>query len=111
MTPENLLYSDSLVEITEDSICFKDYYFPVGSKEVRFSEIDTITEKKPTWWNGKYRVQGTGDLQTWFPKDWHRPSRSKLFFAHLRGSSRCIGFTVENAGLVEQILRGKSLLT
>jgi hypothetical protein len=106
-----LLYSDTLVEITDDAICFKDYYFPVGSKSVRFSDIERIMAVKPNWHNGQYRIQGTGDLQTWFPRDWHRPSRSELFFVYLRGSSRRIGFTVEAADQVETILRDKHLLS
>lgn len=111
MATANFSYSDSLVEITDTFICFKCYYFPFGAKCVRFSEIDHITAEKPNWLNGQYRLHGSGDLLTWFPKDWHRPSRSKIFFAHLRDSSRCIGFTVEDTEKVEQILRSKGLLS
>ena len=105
-----VLYSDGLVEITEGCICFKNYYFPVGSKYISFSDILSVTTAHPNWLNGKYRLHGSGDLRTWFPRDWHRPSRSEIFYAHVRNSSRCIGFTVEDAVRVEQILRDKHLL-
>ena len=109
MATPTLLYTDSLVEITNEAICFKDYYFPFGSKRVPFSDIETVTAATPNWTNGKYRIQGTSDLRTWFPKDWHQPSRSGIFFATLRGSRRCIGFTVETPAPVEAILRTKVL--
>ena len=104
-----LLYSDKLVEITEDAISFNGYYFPTGDKSVPFSDFQSVMAVKPNVWNGQYRIHGTGDGQTWFPRDWHRPSRSEIFFAQLRGSSRRIGFTVEEAGQVEAILRRKNL--
>lgn len=110
MATADVLYSDSLVEITQDAICFKAYYFPVGSKRVWFADIDHVTAEKPTLLNGRFRIQGSNDLRTWFPRDWHRPARPEIFFARLRGSSRGIGFTVEDAGRVEGILRNKHLL-
>lgn len=106
-----MLYSDSLVEIDNASICFKGYYFPWGgAKRVRFADIGKITTEKPDLSNGQWRLWGSGDLRTWFPKDWQRPARPAIFFAHLRGSSRRIGFTVEDIPQVEQILRDKGLL-
>lgn len=111
MATANVLYSDSLVEITEDTLCFRDYYFPIGSKCFRLADIENITAEKPNWLNGQFRIQGTSDLRTWFPRDWHRPSRSAIFTATLRGSSRRVGFTVENANSAEKIFRDKSLLT
>ncbi len=111
MTTANVLYSDSLVEITQEAICFKAYYFPFGSKRVRFSDIDRITAEKPSLRNGQYKLHGTGDFVNWFPRDWKRPRRAVIFFARLRGSSHGIGFTVEEAGPVERILQNKNLLS
>lgn len=110
MTTANVFCSDSLVKITDEGICFNAYYFPFGSKFVPFSGIDAVTTARPSLLNSRWRFHGSGDFRIWFPRDWHRPSRSVIFFAHLRGSSRQIGFTVENAEAVEQILRGKRLL-
>ncbi len=69
MATADVLYSDSLVEITQDAICFKCYYFPFGSKRVRFADIDHVTVEKPSLLNGKYKLQGTNDFVTWFPRD------------------------------------------
>lgn len=54
-----LKYSDHLVEITDDSILLRGYYFPFGDKRIRFSEIIDITVKEPTFLNGKYRIYGS----------------------------------------------------
>lgn len=110
MNPGLILYSDSLVGITDEAIVFKAYYFPFGSKRVPLADIAGIDAERPTLWNGRYRIHGTGDLVTWFARDWHRPSRPVIFFVRLRGSSRRIGFTVENADRVERLLRDKCLL-
>ena len=111
MATANVLYSDRLVEMTQEAICFKSYYFPFGDKRVRFADINSITTEKPGLLNGRYRIQGSSNLRTWFPRDWRRPARPEIFLARLRGSSRCIGFTVEDAGQVKQILRDKRLLS
>lgn len=111
MATANILYSDSLVEMTHEAICFKSYYFPFGSKRVRFSDIARVTVEKPGLLNGQYKLQGTSDLRTWFPRDWKRPLRPLIFFARLHRSSHCIGFTVEDAGQVERILQDKRLLS
>jgi len=56
MDNQTILYSDSLVEITEDSILFRDYYYPRGSKRVNFSDIENMLVKKPTLMNGRWRL-------------------------------------------------------
>ena len=61
-----VIYSDKLVEITKDYILFRNYYFPFGSRRVAFSEADGFVTKEPTWSNGKWRIQGTGDFLTRF---------------------------------------------
>lgn len=110
MATANVLYSDSLVEITQGAICFKNYYFPFGSRRVSFSDISHITTEKPSLLNGQYRLHGTGDFVTWFPRDWKRPQRAVIFFAQMRGSSRRIGFTVEDAAQVERLFQNNNLL-
>ena len=106
-----LIYSDKLVEITDDGILFRNYYFPFGSRLVAFSEVDGVVAKAPTWSNGKWRIHGTGDLLTWFPRDWRRPARDRIFFVSFRNRRRRIGFTVENSQKVMNILNQKELLS
>jgi hypothetical protein len=91
----NILYRDKLVEIDDDSILVRNYYYPFGNKRVKFDNIDNIIVEKPTLMSGKYRYYGTGDFRTWFPPD-DRTSRDKIFIIKLKKNWWRIGLTVEN---------------
>ncbi len=104
-------YADSLVSITDDEIIFEHYYFPSGKKKiVRLADIERITVKPPTIWSGKWRLHGTGNFKTWYPKDNNRPKRDRIFFASLKNHWVNIGFTVEDGDQVEKILKDKNLI-
>ena len=106
-----IIYQDDLVLITEDTIIFEHYYFPTGKKKtVQLDDIEWIKVKQPTIKNGKWRIHGTGNFNTWFPRDKARPKREKIFFARLRSQRVDIGFTVEDADQVEKIFKEKNLI-
>jgi hypothetical protein len=104
-------YTDKLVAISNNEIIFHHYYFPTGrEKVVPLDNIQCIFVKKPTLWNGKWRIHGTGNFKTWFPKDSSRPKRDRIFIAILKDQWVNIGFTVEDGDRVEKILRSKNLI-
>jgi uncharacterized membrane protein len=105
-------YEDSLIGISADNIIFKDYYFPAGSKNVQFSQVEYVEARPPTLWNGKWRLHGTGDLlfRIWFPADYNRPGRDTIFVMKLKNKWTKIGFTVEDSGIVSELLKSKGLL-
>jgi len=104
-------YSDKLISITDEEIIFEDYYFPILKKKVvQFSNIEHIVVEKPTIWNGKWRLQGTGNFKTWYPLDGSRHKRDRIFFATLKNQWVNIGFTVEDSERVERILKDKNLI-
>jgi hypothetical protein len=103
-------YSDGLVEISNEAIRLKGYYFPLGSKRVSFSEIAEVLVEKPTVLNGKWRIWGSGNLRTWFPLDLRRPWRDTIFIIRLASKWKRIGFTVEDSGRVRQILWERGLI-
>lgn len=106
-----ILYTDKLVTITDDDIIFQNYYFPIGKqKVVKLANIKCISVEKPTLWNGKWRLHGTGNFKIWFPKDYSRPKRDRIFFASLNNQWVKIGFTVENGEIVEKIFRSIHLI-
>lgn len=105
-----ILYSDSLVEIRSDSILFRRYSFFERDRLVPFTDIEKIETKKATIWNGKFRFHGTGDFKTWFPKDFQRYKRDKIFIAHIRYKWWRIGFTVEDSDTVLKIFQEKGLI-
>jgi hypothetical protein len=76
---------------------------------VPFGEIEKIVVKKPSIWNGRFRFHGTGDFKTWFPKDFKRYKRDKIFVAFIRNKWWRIGFTVENSDAVIKVLQERGL--
>jgi hypothetical protein len=101
------LYFDKLIELDENTICFRHYYFPIGSKTVSLKKISRIVILKPSMWNGKWRIHGTGGFKVWFPCDWKRPMRKKIYIALLHGKWWQIGFTVEDPESFERAIQSK----
>lgn len=107
----SIIYKDSLIEITGQEIVFYNYYYPsCRAKRVLLNDIDWVNIKQPSFWGGSWRLWGTGDLRTWFPKDYKRPKRDRIFIAFLRNKCRRIGFTVEDSEKVIGILKIRGLL-
>ena len=105
MAPETL-YQDKLVTITHDEVIFQRYYFPIRKpKVVKLRDIKWISVEKPTLRNGKWRIHGTGNFKIWFPQDFGRPKRDRIFFAGLTNQWVQIGFTAEDGERVEKIFR------
>ena len=107
---EEIIYSDSLVEITNDTILFRVYYFPYGKKQIDWSAVESVEILEPTLLNGKYRTHGSGDFRTWFPRDRNRSDRDKIFIINLFNKKRRIGFTVEDSEKIIDILNSKKLI-
>jgi hypothetical protein len=107
-----VVYKDSLLEISKDKIIFKNYYFPsLKPKEVPIGSIEKVEVKEPTMRTGKYRYHGTGDFRTWYPLDAGRSKRDKIFFLFLSTQKVRIGFTAENSAAIEKYFREKGLLS
>ena len=106
-----IAYQDRLVSITESEITFAHYYFPSGKpKVVRLADIERISVRPPTLWNGKWRLHGTGNFKTWFPRDYKRFQRDRIFFARLKGHWVEIGFTVEDGERVQKLFKAMNLM-
>jgi hypothetical protein len=107
---EQRIYKDKLIEITDNSITFLNYYYPSSKRlTVQFSDIEKIISKMPTLFSGKYRYWGTGNFITWFPKDFKRNSRDKIFILYRYNKKIRIGFTAEDSQKVFEILFSKQL--
>ncbi len=105
------LYEDRLVKISNDSIILKNYYFPlIGSKRVPFNRIESVAADNPSLLKGKFRIWGTGNFVTWWPLDFARPSRDKVFIMNRLGKTIRIGFTVHNSDTVLRIFQQKGLV-
>jgi hypothetical protein len=107
----SISYKDKLVEITDQEVIFRRYYFPFGTaKHVPLSRVESVQVRRPSLQSGSWRIWGTGDFATWFPLDFGRPNRDAIFVASLRGTSQRIGFTVEDSQKVAGVLKERGLL-
>ena len=44
MMESQILYSDSLIELDQESILLRGYYFPIGGKRIKLSELSLENE-------------------------------------------------------------------
>lgn len=101
-----VIYADRLISITEESITFFAYSFPLKkSRRVTFADIDHITVTELSLSRGKWRIWGSGDPDTWFSLDTRRSARDRIFTAVLKNEGMNVGFTVEDSSRVLAIFR------
>ncbi len=53
---EKILYSDTLVTITENAITFQNYSLFLKPRRINFTDIDHIDVLEPALFTGKYRM-------------------------------------------------------
>jgi hypothetical protein len=102
-------YKDKLIGVSDEAVTFINY-FPFCNRRVSFDRIERVQVAPPSDISVKWRFWGTSDGRTWFPLDWNRRSRDKIFVAFLRGSWGRIGFTVEDSRTVAGIFRERGIL-
>jgi len=72
----NALYKDRWIECTADAVLIHGYYFPWGTKRVRYSSIREIRRAPMDTFTGKGRIWGSTTLRYWANLDPGRPSKS-----------------------------------
>jgi hypothetical protein len=102
-------YKDKLIEVSDEAVTFINY-FPLFNRRVPLSRIERVNVAPPSDASVQWRLWGTSDGRTWFPLDWKRRTRDKIFVAFLRGSWGRIGFTVEDSRKVAGVFRDRGLL-
>ena len=104
-------YADNLVELTDEALLIKHYYFPFGGPRIiRLSDIEAITAKEPSLQNGQWRLWGTTTFQIWFARDLNRAQRPVIYHVEIRGQVMKVGFTVEDAARFSDVLAQTGLL-
>lgn len=71
------LYSDKHIVIYEDRLRFKSWVLPWGKKDVMFTHIRKVSEKKMGLFSGRLRISGSNNFRDWFHFDATRPAKSK----------------------------------
>jgi hypothetical protein len=105
-----ILYTDTLLDITDEAITLKKFSLLRRPKRLLFSEIERVEARAPSVQSGKWRIWGSGDFRTWFPFDRHRSQRDTIFVVFLQTSWRRLAFTAEDSIRVRRILVQKGLL-
>jgi hypothetical protein len=99
-----------LIKIIDSSITLYNYYFPLSKKlTIPFSDKEKIVTKTPTLFTGKFRYWGSGNFITWFPRNFKRNSRDKIFIVYRKNKKIKIGFTVKDSQKVFELLFLKNL--
>lgn len=104
----NAIYFYGLGRVTEKCMIFVGCYFPFRSKTIELSLIDHVEVLMPSLMTGKWRIHGSGDLRTWFPRDRERPKRDHMFLLHLTKRWGRIGFTVEDSNALIDAFKEQS---
>jgi hypothetical protein len=71
------LYEDKYITCDDDAITVRQYYFPLGTKRIRYDEIRWFDQRRIGMMTGRYRIWGAGDPRYWFHLDATRPKKSK----------------------------------
>lgn len=92
---EKALYQDPNIEVYDDHLRLKEYYFlKFGEKKIKFSEIERFEEVRLIYFNGMARHEHTWLKFRW-PFDWKCLHRTEAVFLKLKGSRIGIGIAAE----------------
>jgi hypothetical protein len=97
-------YKDHWIECRDAELFVRAYYFPWGTKRIRYSAIKSLDRFAMTALGGKWRIWGSGDLRHWANLDPGRPRKSVGFFLDV--GRRVIPFlTPDDPEAFERVLR------
>lgn len=100
-----VLYDDGLVELDQEGITLRRYYFPwAGSKRIPFTNIQSAQDRVMGAWTGKGRLWGSGDLRHWAPLDLRRPKKDTAIILDLGKFVRPV-FSPDDPARVLALLR------
>jgi hypothetical protein len=80
-----MTYDDGGVACTDDALVIRHYYFPSGSRRIRYAEIGNVRQVPLTLMGGRYRIWGSGDVTHWFNLDSDRPNKDVAFIIQVAG--------------------------
>lgn len=72
-------YRDRWIECTAEEIRIRFYYFPFGTKRVRYSSVRGMTRVAMSALRGRGRIWGTSNPRYWASLDPNRPAKTEAF--------------------------------
>ncbi|WP_042405444.1 hypothetical protein [Streptacidiphilus carbonis] len=100
----NSSYRDRWIECTPDVLRIRGYYFPWGTKTVRYPEIRSIQRVRTGALTGRGRIWGTANPRYWANLDPHRPGKHTAIVLDLGRFVRPF-ITPDDPDAVERVLR------
>lgn len=68
-------YQDRWITCTGDGIEIRGYYFPWGTKRIRYGAIRSVQRVELSTFRGRGRIWGTGNPRYWAHLDPRRPAK------------------------------------
>jgi hypothetical protein len=68
-------YRDRWIECTDDELLVHGYYFPWGTKHIRYSDIRSARRVDLSAFRGRGRIWGTANPRYWASLDPRRPGK------------------------------------
>jgi hypothetical protein len=103
-------YRDRWIECTSDEIRIRGYYFPWGSKRIRYRDIRGVRIVTLGVLRGRARIWGTASPRYWANLDPARPGKSSGLVLDLGGAVRPL-LTPDNTKAVLACIRAHSAAT
>jgi hypothetical protein len=73
-------YRDAWITAAADGLTIRWYYFPFGTKHIRYADIQSITRVNMDGvLSGRGRIWGTGNFKYWASLDPQRPKKSVAY--------------------------------
>ncbi|MGW7578798.1 hypothetical protein [Streptomyces sp. NPDC054765] len=98
------LYRDRWIECTPDALRIRGYYFPWGTKTVRYAAVRAVERVEIGTFSGQARIWGTAHPRYWASLDPGRFSKKDALILDLGRFVRPF-VTPDDAAAVERILR------
>jgi len=104
-----ILYDDKFINITNNHIFLKKYYFPTAtSKKIAFTDIESICTDHEYGLNALgYKTWGMGIAKVYWAYVGFNPKN--LFILKEKGASLSCGFAVENVEEFSNILKSNNV--
>jgi hypothetical protein len=72
-------YDDGIIRCDEEGIEIRRYYFPSGTKHVKYGQVKGLARIDMSPLKGKLRIWGTGNFKIWANLDTKRPHKEVAF--------------------------------